>query len=374
MVIDEKLAQNDVVISSRIRLARNIADFPFVSTCSDDQRRQIESTVRNELGEDDALNELSFLDSMELEALERQFLLDLELISSEETALNEEPVKPTLTDSDTTSEPSDTLNDLCVTINEEDHIRITVTRNDFNLGEAWNQISNLDDKIEEHLNYAFSPRWGYLTACPANVGTGMRVSVLVHLPALVITAQTDKVFRSVQRINVIARGLFGDNANGDFFRISNQATLGCNEKELIKQVSSVIPALVKYEREARNFLLKENPAGIKRQVDNALSDLCQCDLEDTSPENNEEIMSLLSRVRMGVSIGLLGQKEADRVNRLFTLVHLRHRLFAAVTREDYTLASEIRDRIESIETQMAASDDSPVTEIQNPNDSDGDNA
>lgn len=180
MVIDEKLAQNDVVISSRIRLARNIADFPFVNTCSDDQRQQIESTVRKELHADDALNELTFLDSLELEALERQFLLDLQLIGPDDTPSEDgstienaqptepisiEPITEKLQGQTTTvtgaAEPLSSLNDLCVTINEEDHVRITVTRNDFNLSEAWNQISSLDDKIEEHLNYAFSPRWGY---------------------------------------------------------------------------------------------------------------------------------------------------------------------------------------------------------------------
>ncbi|MDG1873075.1 MAG: UvrB/UvrC motif-containing protein [Mariniblastus sp.] len=339
-MIEENLEENDVVISSRIRLARNIADYPFISTCSDDQRSQIEITLRSGIGEVDRLSDVSIVNSVELEALERQFLLDLNLIRSGSVPM----------ESDTADSPEETsVEEVGVTINEEDHLRITVTRNDFDLGAAWEQVNAVDDDIESRFNYAFSPRWGYLTACPANVGTGMRVSVLVHLPALVLTHQTEKVFRSVQRINVVARGMFGEGAPGDFFRISNQATLGFEEADLIDQVSNVIPALVKYEREARKLLLAENKEGVRQQVTNALNELCLCDLEDGSEGNNVEIMSLLSRVRMGVSMGLLKRDQADRVNRLFALVNLRHQLFAAVAREDYSEASKLRDRILSLE-------------------------
>jgi len=365
-VIDEKIEQNDVVISSRIRLARNIADYPFITTCSDDQRAQIESTLRRGLVEVDRLSEGSFVNSDELEELERQFLLDLNLISRHRDELEAEVIPPSDSNEGVSvdaGEDTESIEEVGVTINEEDHLRITVTRNDFELEAAWDQINEIDDKIEERFNYAFSPRWGYLTACPANVGTGMRVSVLLHLPALVLTRQTEKVFRSVQRINVVARGMFGDGAPGDFFRISNQATLGCDEAELIEQVSSVIPALVKYEREARKLLLAENEEGIRRQVTHALNELCMCDLEDNSEDNNEEIMSLLSQVRMGVGMGLLGREQADRVNRLFMLVNLRHLLFAAVAREDYSEASKLRDRIlklELIQDSGAAEIDLPL--------------
>jgi len=363
MSIEELFEQNDVVISSRIRLARNIADFPFVSICSDDQRARIESTVRDGLVDDDLLSQLSFVDSVELDALERQFLLDLQVVNdrsvdSELTGVGEAPTglaPGTATKiGQAQTSPSD---DLCLTINEEDHLRLTVTRNDFDLNSAWEQISKLDDQIEQHINYAFSPRWGYLTACPANVGTGMRISVLVHLPALVIAGQTEKVFRSVQRTNVVARGMLGDRAVGDFFRISNQSTLGCDETELIEQVASVIPALVKYEREAREFLLSQNREGVRRRVMAALKELCICDLDDNSSQNNEEIMSLLSTVRMGLSMGLLGQDEANKVKRLFSLVHLRHRLFAAITREDYSEASLLRDQIKELEVGVGGQPD-----------------
>ncbi len=363
MSIEGILNRNDVVISSRIRLARNIADFPFVNICSEDQRSQIESTVRDGLIDDQLLSQLSYVDSIELEALERQFLLDLQLIRHRDvdSELSVSSQSPTGLASGAAIKvgqaQANPFDDLCLTINEEDHLRLTVTRSDFDLMTAWEQISRLDDQIEQYINYAYSPRWGYLTACPANVGTGMRISVLVHLPALVIAGQTEKVFRSVQRVNVVARGMLGDRAVGDFFRISNQSTLGCTETQLIEHVAGVIPALVKYETEAREFLLDQNREGIRRRVMEALKKLCLCDLDDTSSQNNEEIMSFLSLVRMGLSMGLLGQEEASKVKRLFSLVQLRHRLFAAITREDYSEASLLRDQIKMLENGAGGQSD-----------------
>lgn len=365
-MIDEKLEPNGVVISSRIRLARNIAEFPFVNTCSNDQKQQIESTIRSSLEQDSELNELSVLDAEELEALERQFLLDLHQVSLSASGLksganesstehdsDSDSVRETNSEGDSTC--LDTLpnfDDVSLTVNEEDHLRITITRPDLDLDAAWNEISQLDDMIEQHLNYAFSPRWGYLTACPANVGTGMRVSVLVHLPALVLTGQIDKVFRGIQRVNVVARQVFGDRndrAVGDYFRITNQSTLGINETELIEQVTTVIPALIKYECEAREFLLAESREGLLREVTEASNRLSCWDLEDSDEKSNDEVMELISKVRMGLGMGLLKPSAAGKINRLFALVHLRHGLLAAIAKEDYRRASKLRDRILELE-------------------------
>ncbi len=353
-MIDDKLDQNDVVISSRIRLARNIADFPFVSTCSTEHLREIESTIAKGLNRDAELNQLSVINSAELDLLERQFLLDLQQISPPSTSVglvNKAITEIAPTEAETQNDASPevesacletlaTFDDISLTINEEDHLRITITRGDLDLVAAWSEISQLDDLIERHLNYAFSPRWGYLTACPANVGTGMRVSVLVHLPALVLTGQIDKVFRGIQRVNVVARGVFGDRTTGEYYRISNQATLGLTETELIEQVTSVIPALVKYESQAREFLLIENREGLRRDVSLAMERLVKWDLDDNTEEDNEQVMSLLSKVRMGIGMGLLAPGSANQINQLFALVHLRHQLMAAIAKEDFRRASE----------------------------------
>ena len=135
-------------------------------------------------------------------------------------------------------------------VNEEDHLRIQVMKSGLNLDGAWDQINQLDDDIESRLTYAYHPKFGYLTACPTNAGTGIRVSVLVHLPALAITHQIEKVFRSLQKINLVVRGLYGEGtqAMGDFYQISNQVTLGKSEREIIDQVADVIPYVIDYER------------------------------------------------------------------------------------------------------------------------------
>ncbi|MGI9497428.1 MAG: ATP--guanido phosphotransferase [Mariniblastus sp.] len=348
---------NDIVISSRIRLARNIADFPFISTCSDDQRLEIESVVLKGIANDQVLSDLTLLDSFELNALERQFLMDLQLVSSplrettERVAGASESGEVVAAGADvpavTHELPWEEL--ASYSINEDDHLRITVNRSDLNLQAAWKQINALDDRVENQLTYAFSPQLGYLTACPANVGTGMRVSVLMHLPALVMTGQVEKVMRSLQRLNVVARGEFGDSAVGDFFRVSNQATLGVDEDSLIEQVTTVVPRLIKYEREARRFLIEQNREGLRRDVADSLEKLCRLDLEDEDSESHERIMQCLSKIRMGVGMGLLEQADADRVNRLFALVQLRDQLVVAIAREDYLEASELRDRIATLE-------------------------
>ncbi|MCP4098146.1 MAG: ATP--guanido phosphotransferase [Planctomycetaceae bacterium] len=351
---DVPIEPNDIVISSRIRLARNIADFPFISTCSDDQRLEIESVVLKGIANDQVLSDLTLLDSFELNALERQFLMDLQLVSSplQETT---ERVSGASETADVGSSESDVSRELpweelaSYSINEEDHLRITVNRSDLNLQAAWRQISAIDDRVESQLTYAFSQQLGYLTACPANVGTGMRVSVLMHLPALVMTGQVEKVMRSLQRLNVVARGEFGDSAVGDFFRVSNQATLGIDEDSLIEQVTAIVPRLIKYEREARRFLVEQNREGLRRDVADSLEKLCRLDLEDEDSESHEHIMQCLSKIRMGVGMGLLEQADADRVNRLFALVQLRDQLVVAIAREDYREASELRDRIATLE-------------------------
>lgn len=147
-----------------------------------------------------------------------------------------------------------------VMINEEDHLRIQVMQSGLDLEAAWDRINAIDDRLEEKITYAFHERFGYLTACPTNVGTGLRVSVMLHMPALVITRQIEKVFRSLQKINLAVRGLYGEGsqAMGDFYQISNQLTLGKSERELIDQVSEVVPLLIDYERRAREFLVRES--------------------------------------------------------------------------------------------------------------------
>jgi protein arginine kinase len=298
--------ESDIVMSSRIRLARNLADYPFIRRCTDIDRATIESTVRERLSADDRLKELTFINVASLENLDRQFLVERQLISREHA------------DADGARAVAIDKNEgMSLMVNEEDHLRLQVMKSGLDLYGAWAEINRIDDVIEEHVTYAFHKQLGYLTACPTNVGTGVRVSVLVHLPALVITKHIDKVFRSLQRINLAVRGLYGEGsqAMGDFYQVSNQITLGKCEEELIKQVGDVVPVLIEYERKAREYLISgENQHDLFDQVSRAYGTL-----QNAQQISSEETLYLLSQVRMGINLGLIGDLEIPVLNKL--LIH-----------------------------------------------------
>ncbi|OHB69585.1 MAG: protein arginine kinase [Planctomycetes bacterium RBG_13_63_9] len=293
----------DIVISSRIRLARNLADYPFISRASEQDRSQIEEVLRERILGVEASGELLYVDVEELEGVDRQFLVERHLISREHAE----------------SEGSravaiDGREQFSLMINEEDHLRVQVIESGLSLQSVWEQVNRLDDLIEEKGAYAFHETLGYLTACPTNVGTGMRVSVMLHLPALVITRQIDKVFRSLQKISLAVRGLYGEGsqAMGDFYQISNQITLGRTETDLIQQIGDIVPVIIDYERQARDFLVKESHENLHDRVSRAYGIL-----RTAQTISSEETMHLLSSVRMGVNLGLIRDLEIPAVNQLF---------------------------------------------------------
>lgn len=295
--------ESDIVISSRIRLARNLADFPFISRASAADRAEIEKLLGELIMSVDESRRMLYLHVGELEGLDRQFLVERQLISREHA------------DSDgaraVAIHPGEQVS---VMINEEDHLRIQVMHSGLDLNGAWEQVNGWDDLIESRATYAFDERLGYLTACPTNVGTGLRVSVMLHLPALVITRQIEKVFRSLHKISLAVRGLYGEGsqAMGDFYQISNQITLGRNEERLIKDVADVVPVMIDYERSARDFLVRESQQTLHDRVCRAYGIL-----RTAQTISSEETMHLLSSVRMGVNLGLIEGVEIPTVNKLF---------------------------------------------------------
>lgn len=295
--------ESDVVMSSRIRLARNLADYPFISRASPADRTDIEKTLRDGIRKLGDEFHVSYLDVSKLEGLDRQFLVERQLISREH-ADSEGARGVAIDDNEQVS----------LMINEEDHLRIQVLKSGFDLGAAWEKINAIDDQIESFATYAFHERLGYLTACPTNVGTGMRVSVMLHLPALVITRQIDKLFRSLQKISLAVRGLYGEGsqAMGDFYQISNQITLGRSEEELVKQVSEVVPSIIDYERKAREYLVRESKQNLHDRVSRAYGIL-----RTAQTISSEETMHLLSSVRMGVNLGLIPELQIPTLNQLF---------------------------------------------------------
>jgi protein arginine kinase len=295
--------ESDIVMSSRIRLARNLADYPFIRRCTEQDRAKILRTLRDRILNSQELPNVSYVDVAALAPVDRQFLVERQLISRE---LSEsEGSRGVLIDAE---------EKFSVMINEEDHVRIQVMSSGLALQSAWEQINRIDDLIEQKVTYAFHERLGYLTACPTNVGTGMRVSVMLHLPALVITKQIDKVFRSLQKISLAVRGLYGEGsqAMGDFYQISNQITLGRREDELIRQVAEVVPVMIDYERRAREFLIKQSQKDLHDRVSRAFGILCTA-----QTISSEETMMLLSSVRMGVNLGLIEDVAIPTINQLF---------------------------------------------------------
>lgn len=294
---------SDVVISSRIRLARNLADYPFITRASSQDRTEIERTFRDGLSRLGEKLHPAWVDVAKLAGLDRQFLVERQLISREHA--DSEGARGVAIDEN---------EQFSLMINEEDHLRIQVLKSGFDLQGAWEKINALDDLIESQVTYAFHERLGYLTACPTNVGTGMRVSVMLHLPALVITRQIDKLFRSLQKISLAVRGLYGEGsqAMGDFYQISNQITLGRSEVDLVKQVGEVVPSILEYERKAREYLIKESKQNLHDRVSRAYGIL-----RTAQTISSEETMHLLSSVRMGVNLGLIPEVGMPVLNQLF---------------------------------------------------------
>lgn len=295
--------ESDIVISSRIRLARNLAEYPFIRKCSTQDRKVISNLVRTRVEANILSDSVEFLGIDRLSDLDRQFLMERQIISRELS--DGEGARGVIVDRNER---------FSVMINEEDHLRIQVMQSGLDLHEAWDRINKIDDQIESVLTYAFHDPIGYLTACPTNLGTGLRVSVMVHLPALVITKQIEKVFRSLQKINIAVRGLFGEGSqfSGDFFQVSNQITLGKSEAELIEQVTTVVPTVIAYERKARDFLVNESQHELHDEVSRALGIL-----RTAKKISSEETMHHLSKVRMGVNLGLVDGVTIPTVNKLF---------------------------------------------------------
>jgi protein arginine kinase len=302
--------ESDIVISSRIRLARNLAEFPFVRRASREERTQIAKSTRAKIETISEWSNIMYLDLERLDEVDRQFLVERQLMSRE--MAEGEGDRAVVIDLDER---------FSVMINEEDHLRIQVMCSGLDLQAAWERIDNLDDQLEQKLTYAFHESLGYLTACPTNVGTGLRVSVMLHLPALVITREIEKVFRSLQKINVAVRGLYGEGSQfmGDFYQISNQITLGRSEAELVNTVQEVVPRIVEYERRAREFLVNESEQDLHDDVSRAFGILCTA-----KKISSEETLHYLSKVRMGVNLGLIRSIEIATINKLFVHTQPAH--------------------------------------------------
>lgn len=318
----------DVVISSRIRLARNLAGVPFLSRCTDQQRLELELRLRQEILESELAAEMFYVDVAAAGELDRQLLVERHLISRQHaTAQSPQQEKNAGQAAGTRNNPPRGVaisgnETLAIMVNEEDHLRIQVLRSALQLDDAVEDIQRVDELLERRLDFAYHQQYGYLTACPTNVGTGLRVSVMLHLPALKMTGEIEKAFRAARDMRLAIRGLYGEgtDASGDFFQISNQVTLGKSETQIIQEFSEqVLPEFIQYERRARQSLLKRNRSALEDKVYRSLAVLRSARLI-----SSEETMFLLSMVRLGIHLELVGEINLDTVNKLFLLTQPAH--------------------------------------------------
>jgi protein arginine kinase len=333
-----------IVMSSRVRLARNLRDASFPGWAKKPERVKILEAVMPAVS---SLPEMadSFADAMDnLTALDKQILVERHLISREHAAksvgsgivLNREE-------------------SFCVMINEEDHLRMQALRPGFQIREAWNAIDRLDSALEKKINYAFDNELGYLTACPTNLGTGIRVSAMLHLPGLVLAEQINPIIQSVNKLGLAVRGLYGEGteALGNVFQVSNQMTLGETETAIVERLEKVLSQIIEHEENARQSLLEKKPKTVFNHIGRAYGILA-----NAHSISSKETMNLLSFLRLGIDLNLFPSTPRALVDELFLVTqpaHLQKQISDKLSAEERDLlrADMVRDRLKNVSRPAA---------------------
>ncbi len=317
-----------VTLSTRIRLARNLRKFPFPGRAEAAQKRAILSECIDAMSGIKGLDKSISVEVDDLSELDRQILVEKHLISPELSQV-EEGSGIILTED----------RSCCIMINEEDHLRIQVLKPGLDFSSVWKDADALDSGIESEISYAYDGELGFLTACPTNLGTGMRASVMMHLPGLVMSKNMEKVINAVNQLGIAVRGLFGEgsDANGSIFQISNQQTLGESETAIIDRLNSTLKSLVKQENNAREKLLQDDKSRLVDKMSRAIGSLKTCHVIQSS-----EAMDLLSLVRLATDFGMLPEKFRGLADRMFIEVQPGHVQLSAGHSVDPSERDELR--------------------------------
>jgi protein arginine kinase len=292
----------EIVISSRVRLARNLEGYEFKPCLSAQRQNEILEILTPALLSLD--QKLYYIDVDKIAAVERELLAERYLISPAHVR-GKGPRGVAIAEEENFS----------AMINEEDHLRMQAYAPGLQLKACLDRVNQIDDQIEKKVRFAFHPRFGYLTACPTNLGTGIRVSVMLHLPGLKMTGQIDKFFAAARDCNLAVRGAFGEGSEtvGDFYQLSNQVTLGVAEAEVVSNFTEkIVPKIVEYERAARQTLIEQSPYVVDDKIQRALGVLRNARLI-----SSQEALVLLSQVRLGVHIGRIFEIQVSKINNLF---------------------------------------------------------
>ncbi|MCL6454734.1 MAG: protein arginine kinase [Alicyclobacillus sp.] len=336
---------DDIIVTSRIRIARNLQDIPFPVLQTDSHADEVIHLVQQALSNKSVqqIGRFEFVRCSDLSALDRYMLVEKHLMSRDLA----EQVKHgaiALTDDEVMS----------IMVNEEDHLRIQCIMPGFRLAEAWQQANRVDDALESLLPYAFHERYGYLTACPTNVGTGIRASVMMHLPGLVLTGQIHRMLSAVSQVGLTVRGIYGEGSEsvGNLFQVSNQITLGETEEEIIGNLSSIVHQLIEHERAARRALLSQNRGDLEDRVCRSFGILAYARKMDS-----KETLQRLSDVRLGIDLGIIRGVSASILKELMVVTqpaflqkYFREELTPG--ERDIRRAALIRERLRLDDTEV----------------------
>src|ERR1051325_8138484 len=346
-----------IVMSSRVRLARNLKEASFPGWAKKPERIRVLELIRPAV---EALPEMkdAFSEAMDtLTTLDKQILVERHLISREHAAKS--------AGSGSVLNREETL---CVMINEEDHLRMQALRPGLQLRQAWTAIDKADSQLEKKLEFAFSPEWGYLTACPTNIGTGIRVSAMLHLPGLVLAEQLNPIIQSVNKLGLAVRGLYGEGteALGNVFQVSNQMTLGESEGAIVERLEKVLAQIIEHEENARANLVEKKPKMIYNHIGRAYGILA-----NAHSISSKETMNLLSLMRLGVDLGLFPGTEKALVDELFIITqpaHLQKRYSEKLSAEERDLlrADMVRERLKQVSRPIAKPPPPKAPEVDKP--------
>jgi protein arginine kinase len=301
---------SDIVMSSRTRLARNLDKVPFSNWANKKQLEDILAQVKAASQEVGYLKNSMFLRLKDLSEVDRVFLVERHLMSPEHA--RDVEYKALIVDSKEM---------LSIMINEEDHLRIQILQSGLNLRECWNIVNEIDTELSKRLQFAYSAKWGYLTACPTNTGTGLRSSVMIHLPALVFAGQIGKVLQAIAKLGLNVRGLYGEGteATGNVFQVSNQVAMGIPEEDIIDNIERIVNQLIAREDATRKNIIAKNKNALVDRISRAYGTLKSAHIITSS-----ETIALLSAIRLGVDLGLVKNIDRRMVNELFILTQPAH--------------------------------------------------
>lgn len=297
-----KGVDNDVVLCSRIRLARNFAQYPF-------PLKQTEESGQAVLADVSAFckdrNDLQFYDLTHVSPLEKRALVEKHFISPEHSKEDNHHRGLAINADGSVS----------IMINEEDHLRVQCFAPGLDLDDLWKKADLLDDAIESYFDYAFDEKLGYLTCCPTNLGNGMRASVMMHLPGLSLTKRLG-ILDQLSNFGMTVRGLFGEGSQsvGDLYQISNQSAIGQSEKDILTNLKSVTQQIIKEERNARNFLKEQNGLQLSDRIWRAYGTL-----SNARYMSSREALELISLVRLGYHLGYFPELHAEQIDQLYLM-------------------------------------------------------